>query len=119
MPVIPNLEVQSQDGSFTLRSVDRFTMAVVLAAGVAKIIDVPVDTASNKRANMVFFAPEAGFFASYTPEGSGDVAAAIPIVDNLLGSAPDYNPTTRKCRGITKIGLISRTDQVVTLTFYQ
>lgn len=119
MPEIPNLEVQSHDGSFTLRS-EGYRDAVVLAAGVAQYYTVPVDTDSNKRPNMVFFASEAPFFAAYTEVGGADVPAAIPGASTNDGSASDLNPTTRSnIRDKSKICLISRVDQVVILSFYQ
>jgi hypothetical protein len=118
MPEIPNLEIQLQDGSFSLRGVAAYRYAVVLAAGVAQQVTLPTDTASNKKPTYCFFAGEAPFFASYTPTGSGDVAAEIPAANITNGTAPDVSPTTRKVKNCDKIGLISRTDQVVTLSFY-
>lgn len=116
MPEIPNLETQA-DGAFSLRAI-AYRQAVVLVAGVAQQVTVPTDTASNKKANYAFFSASAPFYASYTPTGQADVAAAVPAANITDGTAPDLSPTVRKVRSCDKIGLISPTDQVVILTFY-
>ena len=120
MTTIPNLEVQVQDGSFALRADDAYRVTLVLAAGIETRVTVPVDDESGKRPNSVFFASEASFFATYTPAGEADVTAAIPVTDVTDGTGIDINPTTRSAiRGISEIGLISRVDQLITLSFYQ
>ncbi len=118
MPEIPNLEVQAPDGSFAIRGRVAHRYAIVLTAGAAKQVTLPTDTASGKKPTYCFFASTAPFYASYTPIGGPDVAAAIPSADITDGTAPDLSPISRKVKDCDKIGLVSPSNQVVILTFY-
>lgn len=119
MGTIPNQDVQFQDGTFCTRADGQYRIAVVLAADIAKTIDIPVDDDSGQRANQAFFVYEAGsVYVDFTPAGDPDVVAAIPSGDITDGAAPDLNPTTRYVKHCSKISMISATAQVVVISFY-
>lgn len=119
MPVIPNLEIQEADGSYAIVAEGQYRYSIVLEAEVAKQVVVPLRDDNSLPPNYAFFAAEAPFYADYTHmTAGGDVAAVIPSDDIVDGTGPDFNPTVRTIRNVEKISLISRTDQVVTITFY-
>lgn len=84
---------------------------VVLAAGVAKQMTVPV-VAGTVKAHFACFSADCDFRVGY------NTSAAIPAGDVTDGSASELNPDTRHLLGVTTISLISPTGGRVTVAFY-
>lgn len=81
-------------------------MAVLLAGGGAKRVDVPAG------ARLVLFNATGPFWAKFGG------AAAVPTADILDGSAPELNPIGRSVTGIASIGLAASQACTVNLVFY-
>ncbi|NDD53419.1 NAD/NADP transhydrogenase alpha subunit-like protein [bacterium] len=108
MPAMKPL-VQALDGNF--KPVPALTFghsnALVLAAGTAKLVDIPAG------ANYVTFSPTDNF---WVVEGAGP--AVIPAVDIINGSSPEQNPTMKRLtKDVTQLSIISANAQVLNLTW--
>ncbi len=79
---------------------------IVLAADVEKIVTVPTG------ADIVLFGTTANFYCKMNS------TVDVPTVDVLDGSGGELNPSSRQISGNSTIHLISSSNCVVTLAFY-
>jgi hypothetical protein len=79
---------------------------LILTANQAKVANVPAGS------TMVLFSATGDFWAKLGG------AAAIPVADNVAGTAPELNPTGRDCEGVSTIGLVAPADCLVNLVFF-
>lgn len=81
-------------------------LAVKLAGGTPRQVDVPVD------AKAVLFSATGPFWAKVGGP------ATVPAADILDGSAPELNPLARRIGTASVIGLAAAAATTVTLSFY-
>lgn len=114
MPAVPtqlqNIEVVKIPDGFL--KAPRWVNEVVLAAGVAKQMTVPV-VGGTAYAHFACFSADCDFRVGY------NTTAAISAGDVTDGSGSELNPDQRYLLGITTISLISPTGGRVTVSFYR
>ncbi len=83
--------------------------AVVLVAGTSQQIPLPAG------ANAIVFAASGGSDFYMLLANS---VIAVPVANNVAGTAPELNPLVRSCTGKTYVSLISPVSCVITMAFY-
>lgn len=83
-----------------------YVNAVVLTAGVPKVVTVPSD------AHHVVFSATGDFYVRFA------AAAAIPVADVTDGTGSMLNPEYRDIDLVTTFGIVSPTDCTVTFEYY-
>lgn len=109
------------DGDINSKPLKAYRDSVVLAAGVAKEIMVPVDGFSCCPAYVHITSCGGCVWANYGADGSVD-PAYVPSVDVFDGTAPDMNPTVRTLNlngeQVDKISLVANADTIVQLEYF-
>lgn len=111
----PSSGFDSGRASLSLEPADN-VQAIVLAAGVAERVTLPVAAGGQPAAKYCLFSATGDFFAKF---GDNTVTAIVPSGDITDGTAPELNPVMRtKPSGVTHVSLISASAITVTIAFY-
>ena len=79
---------------------------LVMTGSAMKTVTVPTG------ANIAIFSATGNFYCRF------DAAVAVPAADIVDGTAGELNPVARVARRVTSINMISATDIIVTIAFY-
>lgn len=79
---------------------------LVLTADVEKVVTVPTG------ADIVLFGTTANFYCKM------NATAEVPTIDVTDGSGSELNPSSRQIAGVSTIHLISASNCIITLAFY-
>lgn len=113
MPAVPtqlhNINVVKIPDGFL--SAPNWVNEVVLVAGVAKQMTVPV-VGGTVKGHFACFASDCDFRVGY------NTTATLPSGDVTDGSANELNPDTRHILGVATLSLISPTGGHVTVAFF-